>query len=92
MGVKKRMWFRWWLKKRGGYGPRWHVAYVLLDSYTLQGKRLTKEVMAEFIKETCGSIPKEDLDRLLALSPETYIGNADVQAKEILAHIRALEA
>lgn len=53
----------------------------------LQGKRVTQETMATFIKETCSDMPEEDRQRLLALTPETYTGNAEAQARRILAMI-----
>jgi len=57
------------LRKHGVTG-----AYEKLKELT-RGKKVTKELMRDFIKKL--SVPKEDKDRLLKLSPATYIGLAD---------------
>ncbi|MBN1258683.1 adenylosuccinate lyase [Candidatus Peregrinibacteria bacterium] len=57
------------LRKHGVTG-----AYEKLKELT-RGKKVTKELMREFIKKL--PVPKEDKERLLKLSPSTYIGLAD---------------
>jgi adenylosuccinate lyase len=49
-------------------------AYEKLKELT-RGKEVNKKIVQEFIKTL--EIPKEDMDRLLKLTPATYIGMAD---------------
>jgi adenylosuccinate lyase len=56
--------------------------YEKLKEYT-QGKRVTQEDMAAFIKDACGSLPPAELERLLALTPATYTGEAEHLAADI---------
>lgn len=49
-----------------------------------QGRKVDQATMAQFIRESAeGKIPDDDLKRLLAMTPATYIGNAAQQAKEV---------
>ena len=54
--------------------------YEKLKALT-RGQRIDKESITAFIKTL--EIPKEEIDRLLALTPATYTGNAKEQAGQI---------
>jgi hypothetical protein len=43
--------------------------------------------MANFIKDACAELPEAERERLLALTPATYTGNAAAMAKDILKRI-----
>jgi adenylosuccinate lyase len=57
-----------------------HGAYEKLKALT-RGHRITAEDLREFIRGL--SVPEEDKQRLLALTPATYIGKAATLAKRI---------
>ena len=46
-----------------------------------RGKAITRETMTEFVNGL--AIPEEARERLLALTPATYVGNAERQARDI---------
>jgi len=54
--------------------------YEKLKALT-RGQAVTKEVLLEFIKTL--DIPDEEIERLLSLTPESYIGLAAKQARDI---------
>lgn len=54
--------------------------YEKLKSLT-RGQAVTKEILQEFIGTL--DIPKDEVERLLALTPESYIGLAAQQARDI---------
>ena len=54
--------------------------YEKLKALT-RGQAVTKEILREFIKSQ--EIPEAEIERLLALTPETYIGLAAQQARDI---------
>ena len=54
--------------------------YEKLKALT-RGQAVTKEVLLEFVQTL--DIPDAEKERLLALTPETYIGLADEQARDI---------
>jgi adenylosuccinate lyase len=54
--------------------------YEKLKALT-RGQAVTKEVLLEFIKTL--DIPEAEIERLLALTPESYIGLAAQQARDI---------
>ena len=46
-----------------------------------RGRRISKEDIAEFIKNS--GLPEHEKDRLLSLTPSNYIGNAPAQAVDL---------
>jgi adenylosuccinate lyase len=54
--------------------------YEKLKALT-RGQAVSKEILLEFIKTL--EIPDEEIERLLALTPETYVGLAAQQARDI---------
>lgn len=54
--------------------------YEKLKAFT-RGKAITKDMMIEFVDSL--ELPKEQKEALKALTPATYIGNADEQARAI---------
>ncbi len=54
--------------------------YEKLKSLT-RGQAVTKDILREFIKTL--EIPDEEIERLLALTPESYVGLAAHQARDI---------
>ena len=54
--------------------------YEKLKAFT-RGKAITKDMMIEFVDSL--ELPKDQKDALKALTPATYIGNADEQARAI---------
>ena len=54
--------------------------YEKLKALT-RGQAVTKEVLLEFVRTL--DIPDTEKERLLKLTPETYIGLADEQARDI---------
>jgi len=46
-----------------------------------RGQAVTKQVLLDFIKTL--EIPADEIERLLALTPEAYIGLAAKQARDI---------
>ena len=54
--------------------------YEKLKALT-RGQAVTQEILRDFIKSL--DIPKPEIERLLALTPETYIGLAAQQARDI---------
>ena len=54
--------------------------YEKLKALT-RGQAVNKEMLIEFIKTL--DIPQDEIDRLLALTPESYIGLAAQQARDI---------
>lgn len=53
-----------------------------------RGRRVDAEGMREFVGAL--DIPQEAIDRLSAMSPATYVGNAEAQALDIVAKIEEL--
>ena len=54
--------------------------YEKLKALT-RGQAVTREVLLEFIKTL--EIPDDEIERLLALTPESYVGLAAQQARDI---------
>ena len=54
--------------------------YEKLKALT-RGQAVTKEILLEFVQTL--DIPEAEKERLLKLTPETYIGLADEQARDI---------
>jgi adenylosuccinate lyase len=54
--------------------------YEKLKALT-RGQAVTKEILLEFVQTL--DIPDAEKERLLTLTPETYIGLADEQARDI---------
>eukprot|EP00050_Salpingoeca_kvevrii_P006969 m.292954 g.292954 ORF g.292954 m.292954 type:complete len:489 (+) comp12703_c0_seq1:127-1593(+) len=50
-----------------------------------QGRVVSREDIHAFINEHCADLPTEARQRLLALTPATYLGNAADQARELSA-------
>ena len=46
-----------------------------------RGRRIERDALRDFIREL--DIPEADRERLLALTPDTYLGNAADQARDI---------
>ena len=54
--------------------------YEKLKALT-RGQAVSKEILLEFIKTL--DIPDDEIERLLALTPESYVGLAAQQARDI---------
>eukprot|EP00730_Choanoeca_flexa_P011654 TRINITY_DN27422_c0_g1_i1.p1 TRINITY_DN27422_c0_g1~~TRINITY_DN27422_c0_g1_i1.p1 ORF type:complete len:466 (+),score=148.40 TRINITY_DN27422_c0_g1_i1:210-1400(+) len=61
--------------------------YEKLKAHT-QGRQVTQENMAAFIKDACKDIPSAELERLLGMTPANYIGNAAQRAKQVAELIK----
>ena len=53
-----------------------------------RGRRVDRDGMREFVEKL--EMPKESKQRLMDMTPATYIGNATAQALDIVAKIKAL--
>eukprot|EP00045_Choanoeca_perplexa_P011761 m.125863 g.125863 ORF g.125863 m.125863 type:complete len:467 (+) comp15760_c0_seq9:53-1453(+) len=60
--------------------------YEKLKEHT-QGRQVTQEAMAAFIKDACKDIPADEVERLLTMTPSNYLGNAVKQAQDIVEHV-----
>jgi adenylosuccinate lyase len=54
-----------------------------------RGRRVNREGMREFVATL--DMPEDSKQRLMDLTPATYIGNAVEQANDILAQIKAIK-
>jgi adenylosuccinate lyase len=57
----------------------------------VQGKQVSQADMAAFIREACTGIPEAERERLLQLTPRSYVGNAKEQALKLLALLQTLK-
>ena len=53
-----------------------------------RGRRVDRDGMREFVEKL--EMPEESKQRLMDMTPATYIGNATAQALDIVAKIKAL--
>ncbi|UXZ04655.1 adenylosuccinate lyase [Moraxella nasicaprae] len=62
--------------------------YEKLKALT-RGQTMTREMMVGFVgSDELAQVPESERNRLAALTPATYIGNADEQAKQLKAYLK----
>ncbi|EDQ90300.1 uncharacterized protein MONBRDRAFT_32034 [Monosiga brevicollis MX1] len=61
--------------------------YEKLKEFT-QGKQVDQSTMASFIDSIRADLPAEEVERLLALTPATYIGNAAEQTRQLAQYLK----
>lgn len=62
--------------------------YEKLKALT-RGQAMTREMMVNFVNgDELSAVPSAKRERLAELTPATYIGNADVQAKALKDYLK----